>query len=336
MCCFERDRGGTWNLFLAPMNKSFDCVFCGSCVADLLVRPVPLESAIGAGVVLIIDPIRLTTGGLACNSSIALNRLGLKSAVLAYIGADDWGETIRRRLETEGVDCQRLLRHPTASTSTTVVLVDPGGERSFAHCAGASNRLARSVMLDNLDLFARSRMMLVGYYSQMPDLEDDLPEVLAAIRATGCQTALDAAGSGGSMQPLDRILPYLDVYVPSRDEAMHQTGKSDPREVIETFRRCGAAGILGVKLGSEGALLSPAAGEYVAVPCVPAPGPIIDTTGAGDAFFAGLLAGLVRGLSVADAGRLGAATAACCITAVGATEGIRLDRVRRVAGMESD
>jgi sugar/nucleoside kinase (ribokinase family) len=214
------------------------------------------------------------------------------------------------------------------------VLVDRGGERSFAHTAGASNLLDRSVMLGHLDLFARSRMMLVGYYSQMPKLEEDLPEVLSAIRAAGCRTALDTGGSGGSMQPLDRILPHLDVYVPSRDEAMHQTGQSDPRSIIDTFRRCGAAGILGVKLGSEGALLSPAAGEYVEVPCAPPPGPIVDTTGAGDSFFAGLLTGLLRDMSVEDAGRLGAGTATCCITALGATEGIRLDRVIRVSRIQ--
>ncbi len=312
------------------MNKTLDCVFCGSCVADLLIRPVPLQSAIGAGTVIKSDPFRLMTGGLACNAGIAMARLGMKTAMLAYVGADEWGEMIRRSLETEGVDCRRLLRHPTTGTSTSAVLVDQGGERGFAHYAGASNLLDRSVMLDNLDLFARSRMMLLGYYSQLPNLEQDLPEVLAVIRSTGCRTAVDTAGSGGSMQPLDRILPHLDVYVPSRDEAMHQTGQSDPRDIIATFRSCGAAGILGVKLGSDGALLSPAAGEYVEVPCVPPPGPIVDTTGAGDSFLAGLLTALLQEMSVADAGRLGAATAACCITALGATEGIRLDRVMSV------
>ena len=166
------------------------------------------------------------------------------------------------------------------------------------------------------------------------NLEENLPEVLAAIRATGCRTALDAGGSGGSMRPLDRMLPYLDVYIPSHAEAMHQTGQSDPRDIVDTFRSCGAAGILGVKLGSKGALLSPAAGEYIDVPCVPPPGPIVDTTGAGDTFYAGLLTGLLQGLSVENAGHLGAATAACCIATLGATEGIRsYQETAALAGM---
>jgi len=311
----------------ATMNKTIDCVLCGACGADLLVRPVPLQAAIGNGAVIETDPIRLATGGLACNAGIAMSRLGMKTAILAYVGTDEWGGMIRSYLEADGIDCRGLLRHPSAGTSTTAALISSSGERSFAHSGSASYRLDRKSMLANLDLFSRSRMMLVGYYSQMPDLEGDLPDVLAAIRATGCRTALDTGGSGGSMQPLDRILPHLDVYVPSRDEAMHQTGRSDPRSIIDTFRSCGATGLLGVKLGSEGALLSPAAGNYVEVPCIKPPGPIVDTTGAGDAFLAGLLTGLLRGMSVVDAGHLGAAAAACCITALGATDGIVPDRV---------
>lgn len=312
------------------MNKTFDCVLSGACGADILVRPLPLESPIGAGVMINTEPVRLMTGGLACNAGITMARLGMKTAVLTYVGADDFGEIIRKRLESEGINCLGLLQHPITGTATSAVLIDSGGERTFAHYAGASYRLDRTVMLANLDLFASSRMLLLGYYSQMTDLEQDLPEVLATIRATGCRIAMDAGGNGGTMQPLDRILPHLDVYIPSQIEATHQTGQTEPRAIIDTYRRCGAPGILGVKLGSAGALLSPSAGEYVAVPCIPPPGPIIDTTGAGDAFLAGLLTGLLQEMSLEDAGRLGAATASCCITALGATEGIILDRVTTV------
>ena len=181
----------------------------------------------------------------------------------------------------------------------------------------------KKLFLDNLDLFARSRMMLVGYYSLMPNLEGDLPEVLAAIRKTGCRTALDAAGDGGTMQPLDRILPHVDVYVPSLDEAIHQTGHEDPRKIVDAYRACGAPGLLGVKLGSNGAMLSPAAGEYLSIAAVQPPGAVVDTTGAGDCFFAGLLTGLLKGLDAERSGRLAAATGACCVTGYGATTGLR-------------
>jgi sugar/nucleoside kinase (ribokinase family) len=316
------------------MAKDIDCVLCGSCVADILVRPVPLEAPIGGGRLIHAEPIEVTTGGIVSNSGIAMARLGMKIAAFTYVGNDDWAALIRRRLEGEGLDCSGLLTHPTGATSTTAVLIDPSGERSFAHCVGAPKLMDKALFLNHLDLFARSRMMLLGYYSLMPNLEGDLPEVLAAIRKTGCQTALDTAGDGGSMQPLDRILPHVDVYVPSHNEGTHQTGHEDPRKIIEAYRACGAPGLLGVKLGSKGALLSPAPGQYLSIDCVTPPGPVVDTTGAGDCFFAGLLVGLLRGLNPAQSGRLAAATGACCVTAYGATAGILdFQRTAQLAGL---
>jgi len=305
------------------MQKDIDCILCGSCVADILCRPVTLDVAIGAGRLLCTEPLQVVTGGIVNNAGVAMARLGMRSAAFTYVGRDEWARLIRGRLEAEGLDCTGLLEHPTAATSTTVVLIDPSGERSFAHCVGAPKLMDRRLFLEHLDLFAHSRMTLMGYYSLMPNLESDLPEVFSAIRETGCKTALDCAGSGGSMQPLDRILPHLDVYVPSHNEASHQTGLNEPRAILDLYRRCGAAGLVGVKLGSKGVLLSPAAGEYIEIPAVAPPGPIVDTTGAGDCFYGGLLTGLLRGLDVRRAGLLGAAAGACCITALGATAGIR-------------
>ena len=278
------------------MTKEYDCVLCGSCVADILIRPVSLGVPLGFGRLYLSEPIELVTGGIVSNSGIALARLGMKVAAFSYVGRDDFGVVVRRRLESAGMDCSRLLTHPTAATSTTAVLIDPNSERSFAHCVGAPKLMDKALLLANLDLFAKSRMLLIGYYSLMPNLEPDLPEVLEAVRKTGCRTALDAAGDGGGMQPLDRILPHLDVYCPSLDEAIHQTGETDPRKILDIFRGCGAPGLLGVKLGSKGALLSPTAGQYLEIPCAKPPAPVVDTTGAGDCFFAGLLAGLLKGM----------------------------------------
>jgi sugar/nucleoside kinase (ribokinase family) len=93
--------------------------------------------------------------------------------------------------------------------------------------------------------------------------------------------------------------------------------------------------VVGVKLGTRGTLLSPAAGEWIDVPCVAPPGPVADTTGAGDSFLGGLLAGLLRGMPLREAGLLGAATAACCVTGVGATAGLRsYAETARLAGLE--
>jgi hypothetical protein len=140
------------------MLKDLDCVLCGSCVADVLVGPVPLESPIGSGRLLRTRPIELATGGIVSNAGVAMARLGMKTAAFTYVGNDDWAELIRRRLEREGLDCRAVTRHPTANTSTSVVLIDASGERSFAHCVGAHTLIAKKDYFDHIDLFARSRI----------------------------------------------------------------------------------------------------------------------------------------------------------------------------------
>jgi sugar/nucleoside kinase (ribokinase family) len=319
----------------AAPPKSYDCIVCGSCVIDVLCRPVPLDRPLGAGILYEADPVVLTGGGITSNSGITMATMGLDVGVLSYVGDDAWGPVMRQLYRDAGMDITYLATHPTEPTSTTMVAIDENAERTFYHCVGAPKKMDADMMLDHLELFSRTRILLLGYYTLMPQLEGDLSHIFAKVREVGCQTALDAAGHGGSLQPLDKILPHLDVYVPSLAEAKNQTGCDDPVKIIETYRNCGAPGVLGVKLGSRGAMLSPAAGEYIEVPVVTPPGDVIDTTGAGDSFYAGLITGLLDGLSLEDAGKLAAAAGACCCTAVGGSSGARdMAFVKQLAGIE--
>ena len=319
---------------------SFDCIVCGTCVADILVRPVPLSAAVGAGILFHVDPIEATTGGIVCNSGIALKRLGMRVAAASLVGDDLWADLVRRRLAGEGIDTAALESDPRLATSTTAALIDPGGERSFAHHVGAPGRLDLAFVRRHLPQFARSRMALVGYVGLLPALEPQLAEALAAIRGTGCAVALETAGSGGTLDTIAPALPFVDVYAPSLDEAAHQTGLADPRAIIDRYRRHGAAGVVGVKLGSQGAVVAGPDGPVLEIPCIAAPGPVADTTGAGDSFLAGLVAGILRGMPLRQAGLLGAATAACCVTGLGATAGLRdfagtMDLVERFSTQSS-
>ncbi len=316
-------------------ERTIDCVVCGSCVVDLLCRPVPLDRPIGAGVLHEVEPVVLTAGGITSNSGITLARLGMRTSVFSYVGDDAWGPVLRRLFQDQGVDDAQLMVHPSGATSTTVVAIDPSGERSFLHCVGAPRELNAEAFLDHMDVFAGARMVLIGYYSLLPNLEPRLAEVCRRLREAGCRTALDAAGRGGTMDPLEAVLPHLDVYVPSHAEASHQTGESEPRRIVDRYRSCGAPGVLGVKLGTQGVLLSERAGAYVEVPAATPPGPVVDTTGAGDCFYAGLLTGLLRGMSLEEAGRLGVAAGACCVTAVGGWAGTRSwEQTRAIAGID--
>ena len=119
----------------------------GSCVVDVLARPVPLDAAIGRGQLIESEPLRLTTGGIVSNAGITLARLGMRVAAFTYVGDDEWAEVIRRRYAAEGIDTSALTDASDAPTSTSAVLIDPTGERSFVHYAGAPRLLDKQALL---------------------------------------------------------------------------------------------------------------------------------------------------------------------------------------------
>ena len=131
---------------------------------------------------------------------------------------------------------------------------------------------------------------------------------------------------------------WLEANVPASVSRTPTSVEDNYRRYLELRdlgRKLGAKGWLGIKLGSKGALLSPTPGEFIDVAVVKPPGPIVDTTGAGDSFIAGILAGVLRGASPAEAGRLGAAAGACCITGLGGSTAIRsYDETAQLAGLK--
>jgi len=281
-----------------------------------------------------IDPIEPGGGGIVANSGMALARLGANVTGLAAIGNDVFGRVLLEKFEAEGFDTSNMISRDDSPTSQTAVLIGEDGEHTFAFYAGASRTLSKQTLLDRLDLFSNSRYALFGYYGLKSFKETDLPAVFEAIRATGCLIAMDAAAGGGTMNPLAEILPHVDLYIPSHIEASSQTGLDDPRQMIDAFRQHTQDALLGIKLGTDGILLSPRQDEWIEVPAIAAPGEVVDTTGAGDSFYAGLIAGLCRNLDVADAARIGAAAGACCVTQIGTITGIRnFDETRRLAGL---
>ena len=312
-------------------------IVCGSCVVDLPCLAVDLDVAIGTDRIVTIDPISPSCGGITCNVGIGLQRLGMKPGVLSLVGRDGWGGIVRGQLEFEGVAHDLLRTHPTAPTTAVAVLVNAEGERSFL--APGVRTATKSIDLDFLrdhhEAIASARWFVLGYFGRMPGLEPDLAEALQEIRASGVRTVMDSAADGGNWESLAEALPHLDVFVPSLVEARGHTGLDKPTEILKRYREAGAPGVIGVKLGAEGALLGdPDADGWIEVAPVSPPGEILDATGAGDAFMAGLIAGLDRGLGVGDAGRIAAAAGACAVTGRGGYSGVRrADETWKLAGL---
>lgn len=301
----------------------YDCVVCGTSVLDVLVRAVPLDTPIGPGRLFGAEPLRSYAGGIVANSSAAMAKLGMRVAAMTIVGDDEPGRQFTAKVNEQGVDTCGVDKSSSVATSTSAVLVDERGQRSFAHYPGAASTIDLDWLKGHRDLLRQSRALIIGYHSLLPRLEADLPQALKFARELGCLTALDPAGDGGNPELLKPCLPHLDFYVPSYDEAIGQTSQQDPRAIIQWYRDNGCKGVVGVKLGAGGALISGAADHCVAVDVCTPPGDVIDTTGAGDCFLGTLVAGVLRGMNLEDSSRLASAAGACCVSAEGPQAGLR-------------
>jgi sugar/nucleoside kinase (ribokinase family) len=173
-------------------------------------------------------------------------------------------------------------------------------------------------------MFRRCRYVQVGYFGLLPALTPQLPALLRELRAAAPETKinLETVTPVGPWEQLVPILPHVDVFVPSRTEAIDLTGERDPAKMIAAFRRHMPRGLIGIKLDAEGCLLDDGSARGpIMIPAYRVN--VVDTTGAGDTWFAGLLTGLIRGMPLEKAGRLANRTAADCCTELGASAGVR-------------
>lgn len=229
--------------------------------------------------------ITVRGGGAGANVAVHLAGLGLEVLLAGAVGDDVPGRGLVADLRAAGVRTA-LRTVADASTGTVVSLVEPGGQRSMLTDRGANLGLAPE------DLPAPSpagHLHLSGY----PLLDDrSRPAALAALaaaRAARCTVSVDPASTGPLIGAgVDRWFADtdgVDLLLPNRDEAVLLAGRTDP---VDAARELAARyGAVAVSLGAEGALW--AAGNAVLHrPALPAP--VVDTTGAGDAFSAGVLA----------------------------------------------
>ena len=304
-------------------HSNLDVVVFGLLVADILGRPVNLNRLPKRGSLQFINTIAFSTGGNAANVGIALSKLGIRVGVVGRLGNDVWKNLIIESLERHGIDCSQIATAQGDQTSATFVCVDQGGERSFLHTPGVTSELSSADLLLRLTYISKAKILMVGYLGLLPQMESELGTIFQRVKErTKVMIALDTAGIPRRNRRLVKaFLPYTDFFIPSLNEARALTGYSSARDIINFFRDCGAANVVGLKLGKRGCFVSDRDGEYQ-VPAFPVK-KVVDATGAGDSFYAGFLAGRLRGLDTYRAAEFANMVGACCVSVIGASSGIR-------------
>jgi sugar/nucleoside kinase (ribokinase family) len=330
----------------------------GATLADLLVP----------GKLINTGPVVTATGGAVSNTGLALHRLGVETRLMGKVGDDLFGHAILDILRGYGsMLTGSMIVDPAATSSYTIVINPPDVDRIFLHSPAANDTFSAADVPD--EALATTRLFHFGYPPAMQRMfeagGEELITLMRRAKAAGAVTSLDAsypdpfsaAGQVDWQALLARVLPYVDVYLPSLEETIFmldrprhdamrargdligQTDGSLLDELSARLLEMGAA-VVGLKLGEQGffvrttadpqrltalaPLLGNRLGEWqnraLLAPCFQVK--VAGTTGAGDSTIAGFLTGLLHGLSLEDALTLAVGVGACSVEQADASSGI--------------
>ncbi len=311
--------------------SSLDLIVLGDCNPDLVISGEDVVPEFGQAEKLV-GSMALMIGGSAAITAVAAARLGLAVALVAAVGEDPAGELMRSLLAGEGVDVSSVLVRPGLATGMTTVL-SSGADRAILTALGAMAAVSAADVPS--ELLGRARHLHVSSYFLLEDaLGAGLAGLFAAARGAGVSTSLDTnydpAGRWGDGR-LRAALDEVDLFLPNEAEALGISGEPSAERAGAALAGRGRAVV--IKLGGRGAMCWPgsaagggaAAGGAGETLVAMAPVEPVDTTGAGDCFNAGLIAGLLDGLDLPAAVAVGCAAGAASTAAVGGT-GAVIDR----------
>lgn len=249
-------------------------------------------------------------GGCPGNVAVAAARLGLKTAVCAMVGSDEFGEMYINRLKRENVDASCISIDPEKPTGMSVIMLDSEGIPAIVRRLGANTEL----FFDDVDtgLVGNSKWLHMGAASNISVLE----KTSAIAKKQGVITSFDPGRSMSRLgyQKMKEVWDNTDVVIVNREEAGNIVGVSYNRsnfdEVSEKLiSTIGEDKLYIIKGGSEAAFAHSEQDEFFVRPWKK-PKPIVDELGAGDAFDAGIIGGLLWGKSLRKSIEYGHAVAA--------------------------
>jgi sugar/nucleoside kinase (ribokinase family) len=341
-------------------------IVAGHCCLDIIPSFAPTaDGELHPGKLVDVGPAVLAPGGTVSNVGLSLSRLGAPVRMVGKIGGDHFGRILLALYRaSDPALADGMIVAPGEVTSYSVVISPPDSDRIFLHCPGANNTFSAADLL--AQSFDGAAILHFGYPPLMSGMyrDDgvDLRTILQETRRRGLFTSLDMAlpdpaseaGQVDWRDLLQRVLPFVDAFLPSIEETLFML---DRARYDELRARHGVAGVIngvdapllaqvadellsygarivGLKLGDQGfylrtahdvggaSLLRPAdwAARELLVPCFQMA--VAGTTGAGDATIAGLLTALLVGMAPEAAIRSAVAVGAYSVEQLDATSGV--------------
>ncbi|MDE5637481.1 MAG: adenosine kinase [Alistipes sp.] len=260
-------------------------------------------------------PYSLSLGGSAGNTIRAMARLGSSVGYIGKVGPDTTGDFFEQALQNLGVE--PFVFRGKERSGKCVSLISADGERTMVTHLGAALELApediSAALYDGYDC-----LYIEGYLVQNHDL---ITKAARTAKEAGMKVAIDLASFNVVEENLEflrkLVADYVDILFANEDEAKVFTGEAEPLNALQYISQMCELAI--VKIGIKGALIK--RGDEVVHVGIMAAAKRVDTTGAGDFYAAGFMAGLCEGLSLRQCGTIGAITAGKVIEVVGTTFG---------------
>jgi len=289
----------------------------GQMVVDILVQGMDvLDFSIDTHRV---SDISFRNGGDCLNTAIDLKRLGNEIGFTGLLGDDILGRYLLEVLENNRIETRGIRITDKARTSSVIVAINSNGERVFFYYGGANDLFSFNDI--NQDEIRQFGIIHVGGTFLLPGFDGDgTAKLFELAHRHGKFTSMDVTWdtTGNWMQTIEPCLKHLDIFMPSSGEAEKITGETCPESMAKALIDKGIKNVI-IKLGKEGCYVN-TFGENFYFPAYKVP--VVDTTGAGDAFVAGVLTGISKGWNIGKSVQFASAVSAFCIQTLGATTGI--------------
>jgi sugar/nucleoside kinase (ribokinase family) len=283
------------------MQSGLVCI--GLTTVDIVAHPV--EQMPGGDSLALVDNIDLAPAGTAAAVALIGSTLGVKCRLVSAVGDDNAGKFIRASLSEYGVDVSLLRTLQGRRTSSTLLLVTKNDVRPKLHMLGAS---MEAEITDAATAAARAAKFVHWAGIGAPKLDGGAGAALLAFaKAAGATVTCDLISPRPTaLDELKLLLPHVDYFLPSVDEAYGMSGCTEPDSAAAFFLKLGARAVI-IKMGARGSYLALPNGQRE----LPAHNVnVVDTTSCGDSFCAGFIAALDRGWPPLEAAKFATATAA--------------------------
>jgi len=291
----------------------FDVVGFGALNVDKLFRVNRLAKAEEES---FIEEYAEACGGSAANTVVGLARLGCKAGFIGKVGCDREGDMLLKDFRAEGVDAAGTIRTEQGESGSVLGFVDKKGARALYIDSGVND----TITLDEVNSRYASRAQFLHLTSFVGEksfqtqkrLLDAIPD---SVKVSFDPGALYARKGYAALEP---ILKKTYVLMPNAIELELLTGKVDYCKGADSMVGRGVK-IVAVKLGGDGCYVTDGRERHLIEAFKVK---VVDTTGAGDAFCAGFLYGLIKDKSLLECGRLGNFVASRCVMKMGARAGL--------------